>query len=222
MSRWRNSNRAGLAFGVSAVAILLCCGVSVEPPTSLHWKTGGAQEYRVSQAVEKSAAGTAARSEQISPLSVVEGGLRLRYGAISHLSPVDLENLRQRGDVVLVDVREADEFDVSHLDGAKRIDPGAQAGDVLKTVGSPQGKSIVFYCSVGVRSSAVAERARQTLMREGAVGVYNLSGGIFRWHNEARKLIHRGKPTNLIHKYDDTWGRLVKRQELAVTRAPKD
>lgn len=222
MSRRRNANRAGIALGVSAVVILLCCGLSTDPPSLVQWTMGGEQDFQVSQTVEKSGVETAARSGQLSPLAVVEAGLRLRYGAISHLSPDDLDNLRKRGDVVLVDVREANEFDVSHLGGATRVSPGDQASDVLEVVGNPQGKSIVFYCSVGVRSSALAERARQTLMQHGAAGVYNLSGGIFRWHNEARELVHRGRATDLVHKYDDTWGRLIKRQDLAVTRAAKD
>lgn len=230
MSRWRGVKRLVLALCVSAATISVCCGHSIVPAIVPAIVLGGPsqaeavgdQKLANSPADEKKHPGAHKRPGHISPLSVIEGAVRLRYREISHLSPDRFEDLRRREDVVLVDVREADEFDVSHLDGAVRVDPEAKAGDVLKAVGNPKGKTFVFYCSVGARSSILAQRVRQSLMGRGAKGVYNLSGGIFRWHNEERALVHQSAPTSLVHKYDDYWGQLLRRQDLAVPRSAKN
>jgi len=56
--------------------------------------------------------------------------------------------------VLLFDVREPDEFNTSHLNGAIRVDPDVKAETFLKEHGEVlKGKAAVFYCSVGYRSS---------------------------------------------------------------------
>ncbi len=77
------------------------------------------------------------------------------------------------------------------------------------------GKTAVFYCSVGVRSSRLAERVAQGLKARGAVAVDDLAGGIFAWHGEARPLVDAKGPTDFVHPYDATWGRLLARPQLA-------
>lgn len=102
---------------------------------------------------------------------------------------------------VLLDAREEAEFEVSHIEGAVRIDPDApNLARVPRTE-----REIVVYCSVGYRSAAVAQK----LMEAGRRRVYNLEGGIFGWAGEGRPLVSRGRSVRRVHPYDAVWGRLL-------------
>ena len=155
-----------------------------------------------------------------SPLSAIETVIKLTYSDIGHLSPDALLKMEgHSGQLILLDAREAEEFEVSRIPGAIRIDPEATTRQFLAAAGDPSGKTLVVYCSVGARSSALVRRVRERLQQKGAKGVYNLSGGIFRWHNEQRHLIDDAGGTDYVHKFDGYWGQLVHRQELAVPGA---
>ncbi len=148
-------------------------------------------------------------------LQPVIDGITKRYPKISHISTTKLANMMEKStDIVLVDVREESEFQVSHLPGAIRISPNANISQINAALENIiKGKKVVFYCSVGERSSRMAELAKDDLMSKGASEVYNLSGGIFAWHNEKRPLRDAKGPTDFVHPFDKHWGRLVKRQD---------
>ena len=80
---------------------------------------------------------------------------------------------------ILLDVRTEAEFAVSHLEGARRIDPDNP--DLSSLDLSPK-STVVVYCSVGYRSAGIVGQLRQA----GIARVYNLTGGIFQWANEGR------------------------------------
>jgi len=86
--------------------------------------------------------------------------------------------------------------------------------------GEIDGADIVFYCSVGVRSSDLAVLAAQRLKQGGAGRIANLRGGVFRWHNETRPLVSRGQATQLVHPYDSIWKNLVERDHLTAHEPP--
>ncbi len=113
---------------------------------------------------------------------------------------------------LLLDVRTASEFEVSHLAGATRVQPGA---DVSK-LSLPKDRPIVTYCSVGYRSAALAKQ----LGAAGYTQVTNLEGSIFRWANENRPLVHDGHPTDKVHPYNALWGMLVEKAHRAETTKP--
>ena len=96
---------------------------------------------------------------------------------------------------VLLDVRTAAEFDMSHLAGARRVDPDAA------TVALPKDTPIVTYCSVGYRSAKFALRLKDA----GFTDVRNLEGSIFQWANEGRPI----EPGAKVHPYDKKWGVLL-------------
>lgn len=113
-------------------------------------------------------------------------------------------------DVVLFDVRETAEYEVSRLPGAIRVDLDVDDASFLAAHGAAaEGRVVVFYCSVGRRSSMLAERLQDDLFARGAAGVANLEGGIFEWHNEARPLVDAIGATRSVHPYDRWWGRYV-------------
>ena len=111
----------------------------------------------------------------------------------------------------LLDSRELDEYRVSHLRGARRVDP--DLNDV-STLGLSRDALIVVYCSVGWRSGGIADRLRQAGYRR----VYNLEGGLFRWANEGRAMRADGRAATVVHPYDATWGLML----VPERRAPID
>lgn len=103
---------------------------------------------------------------------------------------------------MLLDVRRSDEFAISQLEGAIRIDPGAEASELGAL---DRATPIVVYCSVGYRSAALAARLRKA----GYARVYNLEGGLFGWAN-ADLPLHRGEQrVATVHPYDAVWARFL-------------
>ena len=133
-----------------------------------------------------------------------------QFPDVQHIKADD-EALEEMSDVVIFDVREKSEFEVSHLEGAIQVDPGITTKELLaKYADVIEGKKVVFYCSVGQRSSHLASQSQSTLIDKGATGAYNLEGGIFNWHNEQRDLVSNDHtPTNVVHPYNAYWGRMV-------------
>jgi len=115
--------------------------------------------------------------------------------------------------VVLFDVREEDEYVVSHIRRAIRLDPSISSEDFIKLHGNIiKGKLVVFYCSVGYRSSIALERLKTSIIHNGAVQVANLLGGIFRWFNEGNPVVNVKGLTNEMHPHNQYWGKLVQKR----------
>lgn len=110
-------------------------------------------------------------------------------------------------------MREPKEYAVSHIEGAINISPKMSAEEFLSTYGDLIGdRDIVFYCSVGRRSSIMANRL--IAQNPDDQKSYNLQGGIFQWHNQARPLmvsVPTGSdlPTRSVHPYNVLWGRYI-------------
>ena len=105
--------------------------------------------------------------------------------------------------LVLLDVREPEEFAVSHLRGAVRVTSPDRAAALLSDM--PEGATVVAYCSVGYRSARLAAALRD----RGLADVHNLEGSIFRWANEGRPLFRGDTPVRRVHPFDETWGTLL-------------
>ena len=157
-------------------------------------------------------------------LEAMDRQLRATFPDIASIDGAALaRRLGRRDGPILLDVRSPEEFAVSRLPGAIRVDDDAIDTEVLETIGPAiKGRDIIFYCSVGVRSTRLAHRIRATLVNRGAGAIANLSGGIFGWHNAGRRLVGPdGKTTDFLHPYDEEWGLLVKRRER-ITYRPKN
>ncbi len=145
-----------------------------------------------------------------------------RWPNLQHVPADDVARMMTEKSAVIFDVRTEQEYNVSHLEGAIRVDPAIDSAEFLKAhAGAVKGKTAVFYCSVGVRSSKLAERVGQGLKEAGALGTQNLRGGIFAWLQEYRPLHDAEGPIELVHPYDKTWGKAVKRQESISTDGRK-
>ena len=108
---------------------------------------------------------------------------------------------------VLLDTREKEEFEVSHLKGARWVGYDTFTMESVKNISKDE--TIVVYCSVGARSQDMGKRVREAGFRE----VYNLYGGIFHWVNEGQPIYEDQKPTDRIHAYSRTWGIWVNKGE---------
>lgn len=104
----------------------------------------------------------------------------------------------------LLDVREPEEFAVSHLPGAIRISPDATSDQLTGKVDFS--KPIVLYCSVGYRSSVLARR----LISAGAKQAMNLEGSIFKWANEGRAIVRDKAPADKVHPYNRKFSRMLR------------
>ena len=162
-------------------------------------------------------------ADAASPLDATIADVQKRWPDIKQISGDDLTKITKDGKTVVFDVRLPEEYAVSHLDGAINVDPGLTAAAFLTQHAEKlKGKTAVFYCAVGVRSSKLAERVgADALQSAGATSSVNLSGGIFAWHGAEKPLIDANGPTKLVHGYDATWGKLVKRQDMLATEPAK-
>ena len=135
--------------------------------------------------------------------------IRARFPTVARVSTDTLQSWLdespQRENLLLFDVREPEEYAVSHLQDAR---PAASKDEALKALqGTPSDQRIVLYCSVGYRSSELA----QFLMKKGFTEVYNLEGSIFAWANEGRPVYRGNELVKVVHPYDRIWGRLLKK-----------
>jgi len=110
----------------------------------------------------------------------------------------------EKKDIVIIDVREEEEFRVSHLLGALNV--GYKKFDLSDFLAKiPRTKKIVAYCSVGYRSGEIADK----LKKEG-YEVHNLLGGLFEWINQGHEVYTDDlKKIKRIHTYNRSWGQWV-------------
>lgn len=154
-----------------------------------------------------------------SELDDVRAKVRAKYPTVRQLSTAELAAWladTNRPPPMLLDVRTEAEHAVSHLPGARRVDPRSSASQIAGALES--GRPVVTYCSVGYRSSQIAAR----LQKAGLTNVFNLDGSIFQWANEGRPLEQEGKPTKLVHPYNNTFGKLLPEEHRAHVPSVKE
>ena len=147
-------------------------------------------------------------------LTDIHETIKHKYEKLQHVKASELETIADN-DLIIFDVRRQSEFDVSHLAGAVRVAPDISTDNFMASYRDiVNGKTLVFYCSVGQRSSALANRIQNELVNAGTTEIYNLEGGIFRWHNDSRALVSGQQASDFVHPYNDYLGRLIDRAEL--------
>ncbi|MEE8170317.1 MAG: rhodanese-like domain-containing protein [Phycisphaerae bacterium] len=106
------------------------------------------------------------------------------------------------GELLLIDVREAREFAVSHLPGAINV-PWSQFENET-TPEIPDDRPAVIYCTVGYRSGLAAER-----WIAAGIDARNLRGGIIRWAEADLPIINANGPTRRVHTFSSEWSWLL-------------
>jgi rhodanese-related sulfurtransferase len=101
---------------------------------------------------------------------------------------------------VILDARSEAEFEVSHLKGARHIDPYRPSLTGLSRM--PRDTSIVVYSSAGYRGA----RVTAWLGEQGFSRVQNLGSSLFQWANEGHPLYRGDRLAQVVHPYDGKWG----------------
>ncbi len=135
--------------------------------------------------------------------------LAYRFTDIETISTDQLEKVvhnakqnPQAKSLVLLDIRSAEEFAVSHAPGARHAPVDTVIDFAERELASlDRSQLIVVYCAVGVRSAAAA----RDLKFVGFTQVKNLRGSLFQWANEGRAL----EGATVVHPYNDYWGKLL-------------
>ena len=109
---------------------------------------------------------------------------------------------------IVLDTREREEFNVSHLPRARWV--GYDDFDLKRVANIPKTDTIIVYCSIGYRSERIGEK----LKKAGYTNVYNLYGGIFQWkNNDGVVVTSTNDTTQRVHCYDKSWSRFLKKGE---------
>jgi rhodanese-related sulfurtransferase len=102
--------------------------------------------------------------------------------------------------IVILDVREPQENEVSALPGARLVLPKEVRTVPLDDI--PADATIVTYCTAGLRSGLAA------VILEGRLGrpIYTLSGGIIDWYNHGLPVVDpAGRPVNHVDAVMEPW-----------------
>jgi len=114
--------------------------------------------------------------------------VRAAKSCITEITPAELKSkLDSKEDLLLVDVREASEFEHGHISGAHLvprgiIEPAADPSYAkhYPPLSGAREQQVVVYCATSGRSAMVAA----VLQIMGFKNVLNLAGGITRWEAE--------------------------------------
>lgn len=92
----------------------------------------------------------------------------------------DLEQWLKTDDVILIDVREAEEWAAGHIEGAVHLPLSAIEAQHINGIDPADvaGRKVVFQCKVGGRSLRAAHIFQTESPQQ---DFYNLEGGILAW-----------------------------------------
>ena len=106
---------------------------------------------------------------------------------------------------LIIDVREGDEFQISHLADALNLESAESIERLIEQRGLGKDAEIIVYCSVGYRSAGVAA----DLQARGYTKVLNLEHSLFEWANKGYPMINASGRTNKVHPFNKAWSVLV-------------
>lgn len=106
-------------------------------------------------------------------------------------------------DAILLDARELNEYEVSHLQNGIHVGYDDFKISTVTEKISDKSTKIVVYCSIGVRSEDIAEQLKE----EGYTNVFNLFGGIFEWKNNDFSVYNSEGKTENVHTFSKEWSK---------------
>lgn len=104
----------------------------------------------------------------------------------------DIERALRDGHCLVVDVREAAEFEAVHIEGAFSYPLSALAGSGLS-----HEKCVYLVC----RSDARARRAAAILEKQGHLGIMVLEGGLEAWIRSGRPVVRAPRKTGRLERF---------------------
>lgn len=123
-------------------------------------------------------------------------------GNVPYMSVEELRMNQLNNEVLILDAREYEEYEVSHIKNALFL--GYDNFEISKLNAYSKDTPIVVYCSLGIRSEKIAKK----LEKAGYNKVWNLYGGIFSWKDTGYEVINmEGQETEKVHAYSKTWSK---------------
>lgn len=136
----------------------------------------------------------ASDAEEVVRIREMYDGYRQGFPNTPGISAEELMSLRPEGSLVIVDVREPEEQQVSMIPGAIRAKDFEAARETYRD------SQIVVYCTIGARSGRYAAE-----LLEDGFEVRNLEGSILSWTHAGGALVGPSGPTKEVHVYGPTW-----------------
>jgi rhodanese-related sulfurtransferase len=102
---------------------------------------------------------------------------------IDNIDNVTLKKWLENDEVIIIDVREDDEWDAGHIKEAIHLPLSQVRESKLPDI---TGKKLVFQCRSGARSMTACQKIEQNLPQ---AQLYNLVGGIIGWINAGQEVI---------------------------------
>lgn len=106
------------------------------------------------------------------------------YDNVPQIEVHDAYQRWQNGEIAVVDVREQDEFDLGHINGATHL-PLGQINGWWREL--DQTKKYLFVCRVGERSYYAA-----AMLRRAGLDASNMQGGMLAWKCEGLPMSEPG------------------------------
>lgn len=92
---------------------------------------------------------------------------------------IALDTINNQKNILLLDVRTKEEYDVSHIEGSINI-PHTELEEIENLINSKEYSKILIYCRSGNRSNIVS----QYLVEKGYDNIYNMSEGFMNWKDK--------------------------------------
>lgn len=128
--------------------------------------------------------------------------------SVAYVSVEEARMLQLNGDVTILDTREKDEYDVSHLQNAQWVGFNQFSAEEIAAKIENKNTPILVYCSLGIRSEEIGEK----LMKVGFTNVRNVYGGIFEWKNNKFPVMnHLERETDSVHVFSKAWSKWLTR-----------
>ena len=109
---------------------------------------------------------------------VIKAEFDHQSGKANQMDPTAAIRLMNNEHAVVLDVREATDFNKGHIKNAKNVPMSSLKGQ-LESLAKHKDKPVLAYCRSGNQSG----RACRMLKRSGFSNVHNLAGGILSWQD---------------------------------------
>jgi adenylyltransferase/sulfurtransferase len=104
-----------------------------------------------------------------------------RFDPEWEVTPREVKAMQDRGEkLVLIDVREPNEWAITHIVGQERLIPRGQWAQAPAKLAGHENDRVVVHCRSGARSLQVAQFLRQN----GFEDVKSMAGGILLWNKD--------------------------------------
>lgn len=145
-------------------------------------------------------------------LEEIKSKIETNFPQVNHISAEVVANWLKEDEskTILLDIREKDEYNISHLPNAYNVPPDTSIEKLQETIlkNLESDRKIVLYCSVGLRSAIFTQK----LQDAGFTNVYNFNGSIFEWANLNKPVYQGDGLVKKVHPYDEKWGKFLQPQ----------